>query len=58
MKVSSKLYVLATLPPLPQRMPNGHWRRGGVGATAGLYAVAKREKSLPLPGIENRSSSP
>jgi len=36
-----------------------HWEGGWVGCRAGLDAVAKRKNpSLPLLGIEHRSSSP
>jgi hypothetical protein len=34
-----------------------HWIWGWVGSRAGLDAVEKR-KTLPLPGIERRPSSP
>jgi hypothetical protein len=34
-----------------------HWVGGWVGRRAGLDAVAKRKKSLLLPGIETQSST-
>jgi len=43
---------------LPARFTLGiHWVGGWVDSRAGLVAVAKRKKSLTLPGIEPRSSS-
>jgi hypothetical protein len=44
---------------LPVRGSSAHWIGGWVGSSAGLNGVAKRKiSSLPLPGIEPRSSIP
>jgi hypothetical protein len=40
-----------------ERAPGNHWIGRWVDRRAGLAAVAKRKKSLPLLGIETRSSS-
>jgi len=40
------------------KAPTTHWIGSCVDPTAGLDGVPKRRKSLPLPGIEPRSSSP
>jgi hypothetical protein len=41
-----------------ERGPGTNWIRGWVDPRAGLDAVVKIKKSLPLPGIEPRWSSP
>jgi hypothetical protein len=40
------------------RAPGTHWIGSWVDLTAGMDAVAKRIKSLILPGIEHHPSSP
>jgi hypothetical protein len=44
--------------PEEKSPPGTHWIGSWVGLEDGLEAVAKREKSLPLSGIELQSSSP
>jgi hypothetical protein len=40
------------------RVPDTHWIGGCLGHRAGLYAVAKRKRNPPMPGIEPRSYIP
>jgi hypothetical protein len=48
MDVSGQLHAPAALHP-GERVPGIHWIGGWVGPRAGLDAVTKREKFLPLP---------
>jgi len=41
-----------------ERVPGTHWIRGLMGPRVGMDTVTKKIASLPLPGIEPRSSSP
>jgi hypothetical protein len=56
MVVSGQLHAPAALHP--GKVLGTHWIGGWVGTKAGLYAVVRRNKSHPMPGIERRLSSP
>jgi len=57
MDMSGKLHVLAALPQ--GNSPGTHWTEYRVRPRAGPDALVKtKKKSLPLPGIEPRSSNP